>query len=235
MNITVKPSLVFRILLMIVAFLVLADVIGAAYKLYVNSERFSGFIRLFDLDAEINIPTFYQAITLLLSSMLLFMIAKIYRNAKKDYIAWLVLAIVFLFLSIDEASMIHEIFSWAVRSRLHTSGLLFDAWVIPYGIGVIIGAIIYIPFLMRLPSSTRWLLIASAIIYITGAMILEMFEGRYMAAHGTGTLGFAIYVVFEESGEMLGTALFIYTLLKYIAKAPVNSFTLTVNNDLQKG
>jgi hypothetical protein len=227
MNIKVTPSVILRYLLMIISFLVIADVAGAILKLTFNEHSLNNLFRLFDLDIEVSIPTFYQAVTLLISSMLLLYIARIRRNVKNEYLYWLWLALVFLYLSLDEAALIHEMLMGVFRRTFQLSGLFYYGWVVPYGMVMIIGTTLYLRFLMRLPRRTLFLFILSGAVYITGAMVIEMFQGSQESGSGLSELSSAVYPLFEETLEMLGIALFIYSLLDYISST-ANSLTIRV-------
>ena len=74
----------------------------------------------------------------------------------------------------------------------------------------------YAKFLLDLPSRTRVLFISSGILFVTGAIGFELIGGWYADKHGTGNITYALITTCEELLEMLGIALFIYTLLKYI-------------------
>ena len=66
-------------------------------------------MRLCDLDEENNVPSWYSWVALLLVSALFFVIAAVKRRAgDRDARLWLVLAIGFLVMSLDEDASIHE-------------------------------------------------------------------------------------------------------------------------------
>jgi hypothetical protein len=211
--------------MVIISVLVFADIIGFLCRLYLNLHYLNGFFRLFDLDQETNIPSFYSALSLLSSALLLFYISYSKRGTK-DFLSWFSLGLVFTYLSLDEACVIHEMLINLFRNTFHTSGLLYDAWVIPYGIAMVIAGIIFIPFLIRLPRKTMILLVIAGAIYVSGAVGVEMIQGDYEEIHGTQNIIYSVSVVIEESMEMFGIALFIFALLKYISLTP-NHLTLT--------
>ena len=132
------------------------------------------------------------------------------------YIPWLGLAIIFLFLSIDETHSIHERFTGPVRESLNTSGLLFYAWVIPYGTGLAVFLIAYYKFLTRLPKTIMFLFLISGSIFVAGAIGLETLANLYCVSSTTGTI-FYVLTTCEEFFEMLGIVVFIYSLLVYMA------------------
>jgi hypothetical protein len=57
----------------------------------------------------------------------------------------------------------------------------------------------------------------AAILYIGGAIGVELFEGRYAELHGTSNLTYNMFITVEESLELGGVILFIWGLLVYIA------------------
>ena len=132
MDIVLKPKSVVRFFVLIIICLSLAHI--ARYLLLFYFGRSYG-LYLFDLDEERNIPTLYASITLLFCSVLLSIIAFARKNGSMSaFLQWLGLAGIFLFLSIDEAVIIHEHLIDPIRSTLNTSGFLYFAWLIPYGI-----------------------------------------------------------------------------------------------------
>lgn len=187
-----------------------------------------GLVPLFSFDGEANVPTFYSALSLLFSSILLLIISICHKRQTASYIPWLVLSIIFLCLAIDEVGAIHEEFSAVLRSSLDTTGLLFFAWVIPYGIGLIVFVICYLRFLLRLPGKTRTLFIVSGAMFVTGAIGFEMLGGRHLGLHGGRGIGYALLYTGEELLEMIGIATFIYALLAYIV-AHFESLSVTVS------
>ena len=75
-----------------------------------------------------------------------------------------------------------------------------------------------------------YLFIASGMIYVIGAMGLEILGGIQDVLHGSNTLVYLLLCTIEEILEMLGIAIFIYTLLSYI-REQFQSFSISVKND----
>ncbi len=61
-----------------------------------------------------------------------------------------------------------------------------------------------------------WLFIFSGIIYIAGALGFEMLAAKEVTSVRNSDLVKDIFICIEETFEMVGIALFIYTLLVYI-------------------
>jgi hypothetical protein len=214
MTITFEPKKVVTVLGAIVIFLILANMVGIVSKYFFGSHR----IGLFDIDREGNIPTLYSAVTELLCAGLLAIIATARkRQEKRDYLYWAGLAIIFLFLAIDDGVALHENIIRPLRTALHTSGVLYFAWVIPYGIFVIILALIYLRFLFSLPVRTRYMIILAGLIYVGGAAGFEMIGGKWTELHGQENVAYELITTCEQSLQMAGILVFVYALMSYIA------------------
>jgi hypothetical protein len=214
MTITFEPRKVAFFLGVIVLLLIAGNFAGIFSKFYLGSSR----IALFELDREANIPTLYQTVTIMLCAALLAVIAIARkRENKREYLYWAGLAAVFLFLSADETAGMHERMIEPLRNALNTSGVLYFAWVIPYGILLVAMMVIYSRFLFSLPLRFRYLIILAAILYVTGALGFELIGGQWTDLHGQENLTYTLITTCEEIFEMAGILVFIYTLMSYIA------------------
>lgn len=210
------PYKVFKILISIISILLVANIAGLVSKFYFGHGRLHGLIPLFDFNRESNIPTMYSSIALIIAGVLLMVIAMAHRKKNDAHIHWAVLSLIFFFLSVDEFASIHEMLIDPVRGALGTSGVLYFSWVVPYAIILLLLAGSYINFLIRLPRKIMYLFLVSGTLYVGGAMGVELFEGAYAELHGFETLTFALFYTVEELLEMVGIAVFIYSLLLYI-------------------
>lgn len=216
MKINYSAKKVFIWLLIVYFVLLLFNIVGIIFK-YIYPNNFSTYIyAISSFDSENSISTLYSSVLLLTASGLLFFISSSLKKVIKNNTPWLVLGIIFLYLSIDESISFHERFTTVFRDKFNLTGLLYYSWVVPYFFFLIIFLIVFIPFLIRLEKRTRNLFIISGIIFVSGAMGIEIFEAKYIESNG-GDLGYTVYYTFEESFEMLGISLFIYALLRYIS------------------
>ena len=104
-----------------------------------------------------------------------------------------------------------------VPQFIDTGGMLTFSWIIPYSFLLLILFVIYYRFLANLPARTRLLFILAAIVFITGALGLEMLGGQHVSVYGFGSKEFElVYVTIEESLEMAGLTILIYALCSYI-------------------
>lgn len=130
---------------------------------------------------------------------------------------WLLLAIIFFILSFDEAASVHERFSLPIRSYLGTAGWLHFGWIIPAGFLTLIIGIWYIRFMISLPRKIAILSFISGILYVGGALFMEMPEGAYAQLYGENNFIFHIFTIFEETFEMMGLSLYLYTLVLFLS------------------
>lgn len=208
----------------LIAICLILNHIGLRFlELYVDQDCASGlfrlYCRLFTVNAEGMIPTMYSTVALLFCSTLLTIIAlSKKKTSSKYFLHWLGLALIFLFLAMDEALEIHEQFAGPVRSALDiTSGLFYFAWVIPYGFALFVFLAAYLKFITELPARTRLLFVSAGGIYVTGAMGFELLGGHHSALHGQENLMYIVLSTSEELFEMGGIVVFVYALLSYMS------------------
>ena len=238
-NIAICPRSLFIKLLYCIGFLVFANILGMISKLAFGHPNCYGLIPMFDFDAEMNLPTFYSSVTLILSSTLLAIIAFCHKKEGNPYWLWGILSFIFLFLSMDEFGALHERLEAPFLRLLQSSSfqelskIFFYAWVIPYGVLLIIFVLFYLKFLFKLPQKTKILFVVSGALYVTGAVVLEVFGGMQDRLYGSMNFTYLFLCTIEETLEMLGIAIFIYTLTSYI-REQFESFSVFIKNDESK-
>lgn len=177
--------------------------------------------RLFNVDRELNVPTWFQGSTLLLCSAVLLVIAySHWRDNRSPYWRWWgALGVGFAGLSFDELAGVHERLIAPMRDLLDDpGGLLYFPWVLPGIVIVVVLGAAFIPFLLSLPTWARNGFLVSAALFIGGALVMEMIDGAIISAHGSYSRLYVIGVHVEELLEMLGAVMFLTTLLEYIAR-----------------
>ncbi len=178
-------------------------------------------IRLFDLNGELNVPALYSALLLLFAAALCGATAvSTRRRGRSDAGYWAVLTAGFAWMAIDEALVFHERLVVPIRDLLGNGapGVLYFAWVIPGMLLVVVALAILRPFLLRLPALTRRRLLVAAVVYLAGALGLELLGGAHAKAYGMLDLTFALLAVVEESLEMMGLVLLAHALLAHHAE-----------------
>lgn len=195
----------------------LLGVIGRGIEFLLGIEETTEIVRLVHVAEEGNLTTWFSAMLLLLSSIILGLIANAnYRQEKPYGRHWAFLSLIFFLMCLDESARIHELTIEPLRSLTNASGVFHYAWVllaIPF---LIILAIAYWKFIRDLASRSRLLIIVAGIFYIFSAMGMDMVVG-YFISHGIAPrLLEPILITVEELGENLAIVLFIYTLLSHL-------------------
>ena len=125
--------------------------------------------------------------------------------------------VIFLFLACDEFCEIHENLSEPFHILLNTSGILYYAWVIPYGLAAFIILLFAFPLWWKMPAKIKINIALAAFLFLMGAVGLEMLGGqRYEMLGDQLDLGCGILATIEESLEMFGLVLLIYSLFALI-------------------
>ncbi len=227
MNLILSPLKFLKILFSIIFILLLLNIITINLLPTFNYNYDRTAIRLFNFDTEQNVPTLFSFLILAISACLLMHIAKSFKKLNKEFKGWLFLAYIFTFLSLDEALSLHEIISSLLQKNLGFEGFLYYTWVIPYGLLILVTLTLITKILINLPRNILKLFLLSGFIFVIGAIGFEMLESDIHADIGKNNMQYNILYTIEESLEMIGVSLFIYSLLKYIA---INKLTeITIN------
>lgn len=218
MTVYLSPRRFALALVCIVVALEIAHVTTSILRYEFGHENQFGLVRQFNLDEEANLPTWYSAAAILLASFLLAMIGSVkYRLGDVYARHWLWLAAIFLYLSADEAARLHEM-SEPFTQRLHLTGYFFYPWIIGGAFIVLIVGLSYVRFLFHLPPGIRGLVMGAGILYVGGALGVEMIGARLDHLYGFKNLPYSMVVGIEEGCEMAGILMFVYALMRYAAR-----------------
>jgi hypothetical protein len=209
---------VARVLLVIAAALVATSLAAGLVGLLGGP-----FVRLLYVGADLSIPSWYSALMLALASALLAAIACAIKSSQSPryFRRWLLLSAIFAYLSCDEMLRLHErMTETALLPALDAlgfapGGIFYYPWVIVYAPLVVIFALAYFSFWRALPTKTRTLFLAAGVIFVGGALGVEVFNAYHDEAPGR-ELVVVVGTHLEESLEMGGVIVFIYALATYI-------------------
>jgi hypothetical protein len=176
-----------------------------------------GFIVMFNLDDERNVPTLFSGFLIFLCVAMLWKVAKSESKIQsKLTFYWKALCAVTIFLFFDEMFSIHEIANHKSFKNIWPAGdgFFHFAWVVPYFFLGTAALLFFTRFLMQLPAITRFEFITAGIIYAGGALGMELVGGKYNSVHGFN-LNYFLIIAVEEMLEMLGMVKFLSAIMNY--------------------
>jgi len=218
MTINISPNKVFATMLAIITVLSVLHIGQLAIYYQVGDEDIFDFVDLLDFDIEANLPSMYSAFAIAFCAILLWFISvDKRRKSERGSYHWVGLTVIFAFLSLDEAISLHEEIGDFAENFVDASGVLYFAWVVPYGILMGIFVLSYFRFVFQLPTEFMVRFVLAGGIFVGGAIGLELLSAREADLYGTKSLDYSIIYTCEEIMEMLGIAIFAHALLKYIA------------------
>jgi hypothetical protein len=258
MELAIRTKTVVRTLIIAVLLLTLAG-LAARFALYVlGDEPFTRPLKLFDVGEERSIPTWFESMQFMLCSVLLAVVAAAKRQRGERYILhWGVLSLILLYMSLDEVATIHETMGAELQRLLNyltgftPGGAISYFWVVPGALFVLVVALAYLRFLIDLPRATRRQFVIAAVLFLLGALGLEMLSAQVASSSGAiagwvasasgGSIDQASasavptilrggQTSLEEMFEMLGLTALVYALLAYI-RTYVEDITIRVRGD----
>ena len=166
-------------------------------------------VAIFDLDEEESFGTWFSAVLLLFASLLMLYVAEHLRS-KADVMSrwWMVLALGFGLMSIDEVVGVHELFNTLYENSPWTTAGFFIVVITGFG---------FIPFLWHYRWRTSVLFFIAGILFTSGAVGVERYSGTDLQS-----LSYNMLTGFEEGLEMVGVILAIYTVLDFMQRIPAH-------------
>lgn len=167
------------------------------------------------LDAELAIPPWYSGCLMFLCGLLALILGwRAKATGNRDFLWWIVLGLGLIYMSADETAALHERLMNVVSKHIQTCGLFTFSWLVVGIPAVIVVGLLFVPFLLRQEPRTRWLLILSGGIFLSGAIGCEMLGGLAASTYGTfNTLPYLLASTLEELLEFAGFTLLAVTLL----------------------
>lgn len=219
-QLNVRTSRLVGALVIGCALIVAASIAGQLMKFVGGWPFVYGLVPMFNVDAEQNVPTMFSIFLLLLATALLMLIAVLKGREGSPYTSrWRLLAAGFLYMAFDEGARLHELFILPMRQLLgeRELGIFFFAWVIPFGLLVLLLAVYFARFVFSLPRRTAVNFVIAAVLFVGGALGMELVGGYYAELYGED-LTYTGIATAEETMEMSGVILYIYALLQYIGE-----------------
>lgn len=224
-NIKVNPIKIALSLLSISFVVMLLSLFGQRFRFFggyslsgpVQEYFLDTFIFEFFINNEGNIATFWNTLLLILTSGLAFILASAKFSQKDRYrFEWLMLGAVFLYLSMDESSVIHEKFSSLLKNMPDINGWAHYKWLYAGAPAVLLLTFLFLRFYLHLDLRNKILFPLSMALYLFGAFGGELLSGHYSQEFGTKNVPYTLMTHGEELGEQIGIILMIFTLLTYL-------------------
>lgn len=175
------------------------------------------FILMFDVNSEANITTYYSVSMAIVASFLLFLIASL-KNAVRDRYRfyWTILAWFVFYISMDDASVIHEKTSRYLKGLTDLGGWFEYKWVIIGLVVVAVFAVSFFRFWLHLDNKHKVLFLVSAGLFFGGAVGTELVGGRWAYSFGSKNFTYTLLTTFEQGMQYTGLTMLIYSLLSYL-------------------
>lgn len=160
-------------------------------------------IDIFDLDEESSIPTWLSSILLSAAGWIAFLVAKQDIIANRRH--WLGVSALLVFLSLDEASRVHE------RSQI----LAVSIVVIIFALS---GGVRHVGFVSRINRKVRYQLIFAAILFASGSVFVDSLNSPYIQEYGRDNIAYRGWATLEEGLEFSGIILFLKSLMQQLQR-----------------
>ncbi len=171
---------------------------------------------LFDLSKESNIPTWFSVVQIFMVAVVLAIAAYTEHTRFESSTAWWGLCAIFTYMSLDEATDMHGLWrAGMIDYVIPGTNSAHFAWIIPGIIIVLVIAIVYLRWILSLPTRTRVLFIIAGVVFISGGLGLEV-VGAYMADESYMNTSYLIVATAEEALEMLGILIMLYAVLLHL-------------------
>ena len=218
---SVTPSRVATALCAMLVMLLLGHAWSLVMIHVYGRDQVLSLVPLLHFDREQNLPTFAAVLLLLGNSCLLALNRSASSSPQQS--GWGLLSIAFAFLALDEFASLHERLDGMMRLFLMDGAEHHGVWVLPYAAVGLAFAATGFGWWRRLDARTRWLSAAAGGLYVGGALGMEAaasllaMTGEPVTA-GEASLAADLLVTIEETAELGGAALFLWTLVDRLAR-----------------
>jgi hypothetical protein len=218
----VNPATVTRALFAAIGVLFLLHLLTIVARLGLDRHRLLGFVPMFDMTLERNVPACFAALNMLACAVLLAMLAVVRRRERdRTAIGWAVLSALFLLFTYDELFDMHGAIELPLHEFLQARAVPRLVSFVPYAVIAAV-ALVLLHLLAALPAPTRRRIVVAGAVFIAGALLID---GR--SADTADSLGIPLHLAelgtqtIEELVEMIGIVLFTRALLRHTAEGGI--------------
>jgi hypothetical protein len=171
--------------------------------------------RMFNVDQEINIPTWFNQF-LFLYAALLAMIASFFASRSTlEKVYWRAVGTFCVLLSLDEVAGFHELLIDPLRGRYELTGIWYQSWTIVGIILIGLASILFVRFFWELPRKVMVIMLLGAALHVTGSIGFEMIGGNHLSLYGYDNFYIATATM-EEYLEMMGVTIFLFGIMVHV-------------------
>lgn len=174
-----------------------------------------------DVNGEVNLPTWWSTTLLALAGVLSAAVGFVHRaTGESGAFRWVLIAVLFLAMSIDEFTRIHDRIEQAWQALFGADPFTSTQWLlilIPVALVVVVAVLLLVRPMPRVPKA---LLGIGGACYVLGAVGVDALAGIGLPLLDSGTIGRFLLLNLEELGEFLGAAFFVVF--------PLSAFSLSV-------
>ncbi len=220
-SIEITPSAATGVLATGAVLLVVAHIVAVGFGPGSDIDSATGLGRVLHLNGERNAPALFSTALLLLAALCFALWARAAIAGPGGRRMWRLLAVLFVFLAVDEYFSVHERLSAPLRALFDLHGtVLHYAWIVPYALGVAVLAALFLPIYLRLPRRLQVRLGLAAALYLGGVFGMQGVGALMLGTDGEDSTGYAIASTVEEALELAGLVLLIDTQLRHLATLP---------------
>lgn len=170
-------------------------------------------IGLLDVEAEKSFYTWYSVSLLFVTGLMAFRQADAIGRNGPHHWRWLLISVIFVYLSADESLTAHEKLAKLGAMIVRPEGFFRYAWVVPAMALVVVTVLPLLALVRDLPRRERLLTVASGLFYVGGAVGMEMIDGKISEIWGEETIPYQVINSLEEAMEVIGVLIFIHVLM----------------------
>jgi hypothetical protein len=171
--------------------------------------------RIFNVDQEVNIPTWFNQFLYLYAAVLALVASFFAARTALEMVYWRAVSGLCIFLSLNEVAGFHELLIDPLRGTYELTGIWYQSWTI-VGITLIgLAGVFFVRFFWELPRKVMVIMVVGALIHVTGSIGFEMIGGNHLSLYGYDNFYIATATA-EEFLEMVGVTTFLFGIMVYV-------------------
>lgn len=216
-----NPRKIFLAIQLCILLLALVSLAGQALKYLTVYDQAFGLIPLVDFYRSLSIPTVFNYLLYFLIVLLVETISKLRRAEEQaDHQLWAFLAIVFIYITLQRGSGLHNYLILPLRRLLRAQfpGLPKTNLIITASFITLVLIPLFSKLIKSLPRRSLYLGLSAVALHLLGFLGYEFFGTAYARDFGKDNLTFSLIFTLTRTLQMSGVGLGIFALLDYLEK-----------------